>query len=241
MLAKGFTCLAVGFAAACLFQSTVSAQDITTYKRLAATFRFFGSERSTFLHPLANATGGASIYSRTITIPSATNVLFVSMHTTSDQHGGARATFACRIGTATATGIIFTPCQSGAGNPAGGAPTGWITLARHRDYNLDYLPRAGVAPFPGDARGGAGDLHDNNINYQWCIRVPFSETPYTRIVQLRMGSLGDPTSAAASSTFTVFIEGLHVFVDAGYIQDPSLRCAADLTTLPAGEESPIQQ
>jgi hypothetical protein len=238
MAPKGSINIAVAFAAAFMFQSTVSGQE---FKRLAATFRFFGSEGSTFLHPLAGATGGASIYSRTITVPAATNVLFVSMHTTSDQHGGARATFACRIGAVTSIGTLFTPCQAGAGNPSGGAPSGWLTLARHRDYNRDYQPKAGVVPFPGDAAGGAGDLHDNNVNYQWCVRVPFSETPYSRIVQLRMGSLGDPTSAAAASTYTVFIEGLHVFVDAAYIQDASLRCAADLTTLPAEEESPIKQ
>jgi hypothetical protein len=84
-------------------------------------------------------------------------------------------------------------------------------------------------------------MHDNSITYQWCVarpQVQFSETPYTRVIQLRMGSLGDPTSLAIAPQ--VFIEGLHVFVDASYVATASARCVADTTTLPAEEEAPGQ-
>jgi azurin len=53
-----------------------------------------------------------------------------------------------------------------------------------------------------------------------------------------MGSLGDPTSLAIAPA--VFIEGLHVFVDASYVANPSARCIADTTALPAEEDGPGQ-
>src|SRR5215467_3370812 len=149
-------------------------------QRLSATFRFFGSEKSTTLKPLAGGAGGATIFSRTVTVPAGVNVLYVTMSTTGDTHFSARSTFTCRVGTSL---LALAACQPGAGNPSGEAPLGWITLQRHRDYNRDYAAKAGVVPFAGDGAGGAGDLHDNSIHYQWCVRVPFSELPYTRVVQ----------------------------------------------------------
>jgi len=207
--------------------------------RLAATFRFFGSERVSTVPPVAGGSGGVAIYSRTVVVPPGVNVLYVTMSTTGDGHSGARHQFACR--TSVPAGA-FAPCQAGPADPAGGAPAGWITLQRHRDYNRDYQPRLGVIPFPGDARGGAGDLHDNSIHYQWCVRVPFVSVPATRIVQLRMASRGDPLTTLPPPP--VFIEGLHVFVDASLIPSASLACAADTTTLPlmvTSAEAPAAQ
>ena len=232
-IAPTLVCLAALTSAPCAFAQLGLDGSV---QRLSATFRFFGSERSTTLKPLPGATGGATIFARTVTIPAGVNVLYVSMYTTGDAHAGARILFACRISVIFG---LFSPCQPAAANPAGAAPTGWITLQRHRDYNRDYLPRTGVNPFNGDAAGGAGDLHDNAISYQWCVKVPFSETPYTRIVQLRMGSLGDPTSLAIAPV--VFIEGLHVFVDASYVSNAAGRCVADTSTLPAEEPDAAPQ
>jgi hypothetical protein len=196
--------------------------------RLAATFRFFGSERASSVPPVAGGSGGVSIYSRTVVVPPGVNVMYVTMSTTGDGHLGARHQFACRTAL---PGGAFAPCQAGPADPAGGAPAGWITLQRHRDYNRDYQPRADVRPFPGDAAGGAGDLHDNGITYQWCVPVPFSSVASSRIVQLRMASRADPITTLPPPP--VFIEGLHVFVDASLIPTRSLACAADTTTLPA--------
>jgi hypothetical protein len=208
--------------------------------RLAATFRFFGSERASIVPPAAGGLGGVSIYSRTVVVPPGVNVLYVTMSTTGDGHLGARHQFACRTAV---PGGVFAPCQAGGGDPAGGAPLGWITLQRHRDYNRDYQPLPRVTPFPGDAAGGAGDLHDNGITYQWCVKVPFASVPASRIVQLRMASRGDPVTTSPPPP--VFIEGLHVFVDASLIPTASLACAADTTVLPAsvtsaGEPVPAQ-
>jgi hypothetical protein len=107
------------FACALLWGSlsgVARADDEGVIHRLAANFNFAG-EQNTTAAPGALGTGGIVIYDKTVSVPDDVNVLFVTISSTGDVHGNARADFACLV-----DGV---PCN------AGGSPSGWITLQRN--------------------------------------------------------------------------------------------------------------
>ena len=229
VLRISLTILATLFVVSIAIQRQAQAQEVF---RLAANFNFFGEEKST-LEPVP----GIPIYTQTVVVPAGVNVLYVTMATTGDTHGGARSQFACQTAVPPAA---FTFCQPGPGNPAGEAPPGWISLQRHRNYNTDYVHLDGTL-FSGDGGGGAGDLHDNSIHYTWCTPVPFQATPSTRTVVLRMASSHEnvPPIDPTIPQF-VFIEGLPVIVDASFISNPAQACVKDLNTAAPEVPNPNQ-
>jgi hypothetical protein len=217
-LRVGVTIVAIWFVSVA-FQGQARSQELM---RLAANFNAFGFEIATSA-PIP----GVAIYSQTVVVPPGVNVLYVTMSTTGDGHGGARHTFTCRTGTPTPS----TFCQPGPGDPSGGSPAGWLTLQRHRDYNTDYVHIPNVPVFFGDGGGGAGDLHDNSIHYTWCTPVPFSPTPAPLAVELRLASIPEMSPPFDGIEPIVFIEGLHVFVDASFVANPAQSCVQD-TSVP---------
>jgi hypothetical protein len=50
---------------------------------------------------------------------------------------------------------------------------GRLPYRRYHNSNLYYVNNRN--PFFGDGGGGAGDLHDNNINYSWCTPITGKE------------------------------------------------------------------
>lgn len=70
-------------------------------------------------------------------------------------------------------------------------------------------------------QAGTNTEHDNAINYTWCTPVApkkhvKGKARFDHTVELRMASNGNGTS---------FIEGMHVFIDANQVKDPSKACA----------------
>jgi hypothetical protein len=178
-------------------------------RRYAANFTAYGFEIFTNAPPAANGQGGLIIYNKNFFVADDINTLYVRVSATGDTHGGARLQLSCLVD--------GQPCNPGA-NPVGGAPTGWITLSRHDNYNDNY-----VGPgFAGDGGGGAGDVHDNAIMKMWC--TPFETKAGTHNVQVRMASNtapGDPGSAGQ----LVFMEGVDFTIDGARVADDDDRCS----------------
>ena len=64
--------------------------------------------------------------------------------------------------------------------------------------------------------------HDDAVNYTWC-------TPIARTGPGASGLLHDlEIRMASNGAGSAFIEGIHVFVDASAIKDPTLACKAEL-------------
>ncbi len=188
---------------AALAWSTEAAYGQGALHRLTANFNSSG-EISTSSPPANNGAGGVLIFQKVVTVPTGDNTLYVTIGGTGDFHNGAQLLLSCNVNN--------DPCRV---ESFGGGATGWVALARYRDYNLDYSGPG----FSGDGGGGAGDLHDNGFYYTWCKKVGAGQ----RNVRLRMAS-GNIDGAADP---TVFIEELHVFVDSNRIVGE--RCNSDDT------------
>ncbi len=187
--------IAVGIAA------PASAQEFV--RRLVAEFDFVGpfEEASTTVgvDPADSLNGGISIYDRTVFVPFNTNVLYITLTTTGDTHGGVASCF-----TALVDGDFANPGGQGAARCGTGEmgeevnTPGWISLLKLPedvdDNNCD------------DGGGGGGDCHDNSIHYTWCAPIEQG----THDVQIRM--------AAAPAGDTVFIEQAHFFIDVNRIE-----------------------
>jgi hypothetical protein len=168
-------------------------------RRLAADPLYFGlgEEKFTDLQP-----PGDLIYSKTVFVPGGANVLYLTMSTTGDTHGGAAGCF-----TALVDGAFFNPGGQGASKCATDSATGrgvnvpgWVALLKEPNggTNCD------------DGGGGGGDCHDNSITYQWC--TPIQSGPHT--VEVRMAtSHEDPTGGHRA-----FIEQAFFYVDASRVQ-----------------------
>lgn len=147
------------------------------------------------------------------------NVIYVTISATGDTHSGARSQFTALLND--------SACNPGP-NPVGGALPGWVTLQRHKNYNLNYVI---TALFAGDGGGGAGDLHDNSITYTWCCRKAPSEG--LQNVKVKMAS-GNVDGAADPR---VFVEGVHFYIDGSQVRGAD-ACVADTTPLPEGGSFP---
>jgi hypothetical protein len=178
-------------------------------RRYAANFTGYGFEIFTNLAPQPNGQGGLIIYNKNFFVADDINTLYVRVSGTGDTHGGARLQLSCLVD--------GQPCNPGAGDPSGGAPTGWLTLSRQDNYNDNSLGPG----FVGDGGGGAGDVHDNALMKMWC--TPFETKAGTHNVQVRMASNtapGDPGSAGQ----LVFMEGVDFTIDGARVADEDDRC-----------------
>ena len=174
-----------------------SAQAGDELHRLTADPKYFGSfeESSTVLEP-----PGISVYDKTVFVPGDANVLYLTMSTTGDTHGGSAQCF-----TALVDGNFFNPGGQGAARCAGNGTVnvpGWIALTK--------LPDAGTNC--SDGGGGGGDCHDNGINYQWCTPINRG----THSVQVRM--------ATNSVGKEVFIEQAFFYVDSSRVKKGGSAC-----------------
>lgn len=173
--------------------------------RLSAE-NIFPFEQSTFAIPTAGGGGGGSIYTKAVYVPRSSNVLYITMSTTGDTHQGAGEAFACLVD--------GKPCIS-SGIGAGEAPSGWIVLGKHYNYDVTY--NGGESG--GDGGGGSGDMHDNSIYYTWCMRVS-PNTTHTVNLRQAVWSIDDPTN---SRNAVVYIEGGQYYIDADF---QAAGCAA---------------
>lgn len=189
--------IAIGVAA------PVSAQQFV--RRLVAEFDYQGTEALTALgvDPLAPEDGGIAIYERTVFVPFFSNVLYVTLSTTGDTHGGVASCFSALV-----DGEFANPGGQGAarcGQDGENVP-GWIALNK--------LPAPVEATNCNDGGGGFGDCHDNAITYTWCAPIESG----THTVQIRM--------AAAPDGETVFIEQAHFLIDVNRINGGGCQQAA---------------
>ena len=177
--------------------------------RIASDFaKFDGTEFSTSAIGvgLPPAGGGVVIYSKPVIVPPNTTSLYLTVSTTGDTHQGAAHWFACTI-----DGVS---CRVNPG-AVDGAPSGWISLLK--------LPVAtGGASNCSDGGGGAGDCHDNNVYYTWCVRTAPSNFTAIRTLRVKM--------ATSVTGKTVFAEKAHFYVDANV--GPVGECA--LAPTPTG-------
>lgn len=185
------------------------AQNTGYVRRYAANFTAFGFELVSTTPPLEGAEGGDIIYNKNFFVADDINTLYVTISATGDDHFGARLMLACKVD--------GRPCQPGAGDPAGGAPAGWFTALRYKNYNNNGLPVQSA----GDGGGGAGDMHDNTVKYTWC--TPFETKAGSHNVQVKLASSGvfnDPGSEGAP----VFLEAVHFFIDGARVAAEKDRC-----------------
>jgi hypothetical protein len=176
-------------------------------RRYAANFTAYGFELFTTAPPLPNGQGGLTIYNKNFFVADDINTLYVSISGTGDVHGGARLQLSCLVD--------GQPCNPGAGNPSGGAPTGWFTAKRFANYN-NYF--AGF--YGGDGGGGAGDVHDNSIHKTWC--TPFETNAGTHNVQIAMASNTSPDVGSTGNL--VFMEAIDFTIDGARVADADDRC-----------------
>jgi hypothetical protein len=210
------------------FAESASSNGNSGYvRRYAANFTAYGFELVTTAAPLPNGQGGTVIYNKNFFVADDINTLYVTISATGDTHFGARLQLACLID--------GDPCNPGAGNPAGGAPTGWFTAKRFANYNLYYT---GVG-FGGDGGGAAGDVHDNSIHKTWC--TPFETKAGTHNVQIRMASNASPDAGSAGAQ--VFMEAVDFTIDGARVASDADRCSdevldATVATEPSSTTAP---
>jgi hypothetical protein len=176
-----------------------------------------GREILTDVEPAAHATGGIAAYDVDFFAAGDVNTLYVTVSAVGDDHSGARVDLACLLD--------GNPCNDTQTDPVAGAPSGWVTVMRHKNYNRNYPPgftpdATGDTPggtFNGDGGGGAGDLHDNSISYTWCTPIHHSGTHH---VQIRLAAQNVDNGAAPAA----FLEAAHFYVDGSRIADASKAC-----------------
>jgi hypothetical protein len=216
---KSLTLGVLGFLA---FSQSIPVARADGLSRIAANRLDTSAEIFTTLAPSGSppGSGGLAIYNHNVVIPDDANVVFVTIHATGDTHGGARLMLSCSV-----DGVTCDP--NSASVPL--APAGWVTMQRYHNYNGDYTGPG----FFGDGGGGAGDLHDNNINYSWCTLIKERDdkdvvtwlSPYwsvTHNIKIKLASGPDDTFASGNSP--VFLDSVHIYVDAGHIRSSADRC-----------------
>lgn len=187
--------------------------------RLAANFDFFGPGEEAFTSIDADnpdpLNGGLAIYNQSVSVPLGHNVLFISLSTTGDTHEGAASCFTAKV-----DGAFANPGGQGAARcaDAGATPVpGWVTLQKMT------VPTRGSDNCD-DGVGGAGDCHDNNINYTWC--APTKRGKHD--VEIRM--------ATDIQGENVFIEQAHFNVDSATL--PKGKACEDPTVAGPGPFPP---
>jgi len=156
----------------------------------------FGPEQIGVHAAAPNGGGGHLIYTKTLTLPTSAQTVFVTISTTGDTHDGDAAWFSASVNQ-----VVCNPGDSGAGF----APTGWIPLQKHFAFEkVAYHSNGASGLTAGDGGGGTGDMHDNGIYYTWCcirgVRPGGSNT-----VQIKL--------ATSTANEPVFIERSHFYID----------------------------
>jgi hypothetical protein len=167
------------------------------------------AEISTTLPPAPGGTGGLVIYNKNFFTANDINTIYVTISATGDDHNGARLQLACLLDN--------KPCDPESHLNAGGAPSGWFTALRHKNYNVNYTGPG----FVGDGGGGAGDLHDNIVHYTWC--TPFNGPAGSHNVQIKLAS-SPGTDELSTPGDLVFLEAVYVFVDGSRVAQPNNSC-----------------
>lgn len=126
-------------------------------------------------------------------VPGGDQVMNVKITATGDVHDGRALLLVCRIGA--------IPCNPG--TPFSGTAPGWVNVLK--------LPAAtSGATNCNDGGGGAGDCHDNNIHYEWCIPSSRFRINDFNTVTIRM--------AALPAGGFVFLEAAQVEIDTSTIE-----------------------
>jgi len=133
--------------------------------RLAADFQNDASlgptgEIATTLAAGPLGSGGATAYSKTLTIPSDIDVIYVTFSAQGDAHFGSAL-----LMNATVNGALIQPLlgQTDIGGGGGFLQTGWYTLL--------HLPQAPGVQNCNDGGGGTADCHDNTLHFSGCARL----------------------------------------------------------------------
>ena len=180
MSKKAICVLAMTLALSLSFAASAPSQPLL---RHVAEFRF-GPEQVTVNTATGIGTGGDLIYLKTFNLPAGQRILFVTLSSTGDTHGGAASWFSALV-----NGVVCNRGNEGAGF----APGGWIPLQKHANSGPG-----------GDGGGGPGDMHDNGIYYTWCC-VDGVRPGGANRVEIRMATSvqGQP----------VFVERSHYYID----------------------------
>jgi hypothetical protein len=198
------------------------------YRRLAANIAGFvpGTE-IVVLDPATGppANSGTLIYSKTVLVPDDVNVLFITISATGDVGGGAQMLLACLVDN--------TSCVQGQKPVPGVEFPGWVIVQRLKDYNLNYL--LSPVQFNGDCSigfCGAGNLHENSVNYTWCMKVRKQEDHGDmHHVMIKMASqpvLGEDTNGVPQF---VSIVAVHFYIDGARLPKKD-ACTTDTTFQP---------
>jgi len=182
------------------FWMSLAAQAQGPIHRLSAQFKNFDVTETT----TPSAVPGINAYTKTVLVPSTDNTLYITISAVGDTHKGNAGWFSCNLDGDPTLVPIGAYCNPGSGGHAG-APAGWLSLEKH--FNYDFVTYNGGIT-GGDGGGGNGDMHDNSIQYQWCVSVvPGS----MHTVQIRLAS--SLTGGGAGLNNNVFFEAAHFYVD----------------------------
>lgn len=87
-------------------------------------------------------------------------------------------------------------------------PFDWVLEEISKKAHVAIITDEGLRSQSADGSGGNGDMHDNSIQYQWCVSVlPGS----MHTVQIRLAS--SLTGGGSGFNNNVFFEGAHFYVD----------------------------
>lgn len=191
------------------FLVPLQAQNSGYVRRFLANKLDSDAEIATTILPAPGGAGGMVFYNKNFFTANDIDTIYVTISAAGDDHNGARLMLSCSLD--------GNPCDPSSHENAGGAPSGWFTAMRHKNYNNNY---AGF--FGGDGGGGGGDLHDNIVHYTWC--TPFNGPAGSHNVQLKLASSPGPGDPGASFLDVVFLEAVYVFVDGSRVANPNASC-----------------
>jgi hypothetical protein len=201
------------------------------YRRLAAnTTGFVPGTEIVVLDPATGppANSGTLIYSKTVLVPDDINVLFITISATGDVGGGAQMLLACLVDKIS--------CVQTKNPVPGVAFAGWVIVQRFKDYNLNYQ-QSGV-PFNGDCSiglCGAGNLHENSVNYTWCVKIKKQEDHGDiHNVMIKMASQPVPGEAVNGVQFASIV-AVHFYIDGAKLPKKD-ACTTDTSFPPTSKE-----
>jgi hypothetical protein len=160
----------------------------TSLVRLSAQFKRWDQTLSFTDAPIP----GITVYQKSVFVPSGMNTLYVTVSATGATHGGNVLNMACFL-----DGVECNP-----GTTAALEVPGWIALQAHnpeRPVNSIFCCGDPLAFIEAD------DLHSNSLHYTWCTPVTAGTT---HTVSIKMAS-----SDFGADDDTVFLEGIHFFID----------------------------
>ena len=159
---------------------------------------------------LAGGTGGFTVYQKTLSLSSDTDILYVTFSAQGDAHNGSALLMNASVA-ATPAGLVDPAalCEPLKGQTAGGGggphvQTGW--------YTLSHLPAAttGGVTNCNDGGGGPADCHDNTIYFSCCKRIGPHLDGTPGVVQIKLANLpGGDANFSFYERSTIYIDGQH--------------------------------